>query len=146
LNGEDGLAGADGADGISAKDDSSKGNLTLVPPPPPSKPQYRLKMEYEETEYKLPNNYLVRPGKGICPNDCKVPHYDNKDCADEILEGKAYRKCPWVRDGINKSGCDQCGSILMPKNQYGYARTRPGLFDNVSVEMAIKNSKKNKQR
>jgi hypothetical protein len=141
-DGVDGINGKDGADGISVKDDGSNGRVTWVPPPPPSKPKYRLKMEYEETEYKLPNNYLVRPGKGICPNDCKVPHYDNKDCSDEILDGKAYRKCPWVKDGMNNLGCDQCGSILMPKNQHGYARTRPGLFDNISVEMAIKNSKK----
>jgi hypothetical protein len=98
-------------------------------------------MEYEETEYELPNNFLVRPGKGPCPNGCKYPQYDNKDCTDEMLEGKAYRKCPWVKDGLNNLDCNKCGAILMPKNKYGYARTRPGLFDNKSVDSAINHSK-----
>ena len=28
----------------------------------------------------------------------------------------------------------------MPKNEFGYARTRPGLFDHTSVNMAMENA------
>ena len=90
----------------------------------------------------LANGFIAQQGSGYCPNGCKFPQYDNAGCIDTILNNKAYRKCGWIKDGMNTHDCGQCGSILMPKNQYGYARTRPGLFDNISVEMAIKNAKK----
>ena len=91
--------------------------------------------------YKLPNGYLVRPSDdGTCPNGCKMPHYDNKDCANEIIDGKEYRNCPWVKDGTNDSDCKNCGAILMPKNEYGYARTNPSLFSKQNINVAIKHA------
>ena len=51
-----------------------------------------------------------------------------------MLGGKAYRNCPWIGDGsINDSMCKDCGSVLLPKNEYGYARTRPGLFNKNTI-------------
>ena len=93
----------------------------------------------------LPNGFIVQKGNGSCPNGCKFPQYDNKSCEDTVFDGKPYRKCPWVKDGLNGEDCASCGAILMPKNEHGYARTAPGLFDNVSVEMAIKNSEPSEQ-
>jgi hypothetical protein len=93
----------------------------------------------------LPNGFIVQPGNGKCPNGCKYPQYDNKGCEDTILNGKSYRKCPWVKDGLTGNDCTECGAILMPKNKFGYARTRPGLFDNVSVNMAIENAESSKK-
>jgi len=89
----------------------------------------------------LPNGFIVQPGNGKCPNGCKFPQYDNDKCTDIIVNGKGYRKCPWVKDGMNSEDCAECGAILMPKNEYGYARTRPGLFDSVSIGLATENSK-----
>ena len=89
----------------------------------------------------LPNGFVVQPGNGKCPNGCKYPQYDNKGCEDTVLNGKSYRKCPWVKDGLNGGDCAECGAILMPKNEFGYARTRPGLFDHTSVNMAMENAK-----
>jgi len=89
----------------------------------------------------LPNGFVVQPGNGKCPNGCKFPQYDNDKCTDTIVNGKGYRKCPWVKDGMNSGDCAECGAILMPKNEYGYARTRPGLFDSVSIGLASENSK-----
>tara|TARA_B100001142_G_scaffold261821_1_gene264623 strand:- start:268 stop:1044 length:777 start_codon:yes stop_codon:yes gene_type:complete len=86
----------------------------------------------------LPNGFIVEQGSGQCPNGCKYPQYDNKSCEDTIFNGKQYRKCPWVKDGLNGGDCTSCGAILMPKNEHGYARTAPGLFDNVSLDMALK--------
>lgn len=86
----------------------------------------------------LPNGFVVEPGTGQCPNGCKYPQYDNKTCEDTVFNGKQYRKCPWVKDGLNGADCTSCGAILMPKNEHGYARTAPGLFDNVSLDMALK--------
>ena len=86
----------------------------------------------------LPNGFVVEPGTGQCPNGCKYPQYDNKTCEDTVFNGKQYRKCPWVKDGLNGADCASCGAILMPKNEHGYARTAPGLFDNVSLDMALK--------
>ena len=86
----------------------------------------------------LPNGFIVEPGTGQCPNGCKYPQYDNKTCEDTVFNGKQYRKCPWVKDGLNGADCTTCGAILMPKNEHGYARTAPGLFDNVSLDMALK--------
>ena len=86
----------------------------------------------------LPNGFIVEKGNGQCPNGCKYPQYDNRTCEDTVFNGKQYRKCPWVKDGLNGGDCASCGAILMPKNEHGYARTAPGLFDNVSLDMALK--------
>lgn len=101
------------------------------PPQPPQQPQMI-------NGQILPNGFIVEQGSGQCPNGCKYPQYDNKSCEDTIFNGKQYRKCPWVKDGLNGGDCTSCGAILMPKNEHGYARTAPGLFDNVSLEMALK--------
>ena len=168
-DGEDGADGIDGKDGIAGKDGMAGGNVstpaptasstvtvpawvppppTVVPPPPPqTQPRYTLKMEYKENDYKLPNNYLVRPGKGICKNGCKVPQYDNEKCSNEMIGGKAYRNCPWIGEGsINDSMCKGCGSVLLPKNCHGYARTRAGLFNNKTVNNLLSGSKFNKEQ
>ena len=90
----------------------------------------------------LPNGFLVEHGNGKCPNGCKFPQYDNNKCADTVIKGKGYRKCPWIKDGMNSGDCAECGAILMPKNEYGYARTRPGMFDSVSLGLAAENAEK----
>ena len=75
----------------------------------------------------------------MCPNGCLAPQYDNDLCANEIFQGKAYRSCPWVSDGrIDNNACNDCGAILIPKNRFGYARTRPGLFTEKALKMALK--------
>ena len=111
----------------------------------PDKKMLKDEITQQQTGHVLANDFIVQKGSGHCPNGCKFPQYDNAGCVDTLLNNKAYRKCEWIKDGENTDDCGQCGSILMPKNQYGYARTRPGLFDNISVEMAIKNSKKNQK-
>lgn len=95
---------------------------------------------------RLSNGLIAKSGKGVCPNGCLAPQYDNDMCANEIFMGKAYRNCPWVSDGrIDNSACNDCGSILIPKNAYGYARTRPGLFSNKSLQMALNSCQLDKQ-
>ena len=93
----------------------------------------------------LPNGLISKPGKGTCPNGCLAPQYDNDRCSNEIFKNKAYRNCPWVSDGsIDDSACKDCGSILIPKNKYGYARTRPGLFNEQSLRIALEACKLDK--
>lgn len=95
---------------------------------------------------RLSNGLIAKSGKGVCPNGCLAPQYDNDMCANEIFMGKAYRNCPWVSDGrIDNSACNDCGSILIPKNSHGYARTRPGLFSNKSLQMALNSCQLDKQ-
>ena len=112
--------------------------------------QAPIEPEWHDTKlaksFKLPNGHLVRPGEGVCPNACKIPHYDNKECANEILDGKEYRNCKWVKDGTSDIDCKNCGAVLIPKNEYGYARTNPALFDidNVNTAIRISYSDKNK--
>ena len=112
--------------------------------------QAPIEPEWHDTKlaksFKLPNGHLVRPGEGVCPNACKIPHYDNKECANEILDGKEYRNCKWVKDGTSDIDCKNCGAVLIPKNEYGYARTNPSLFDidNVNTAIRISYSDKNK--
>ena len=78
----------------------------------------------------MANGNLIMPPTGNCPNGCKAPQYDNEKCSNQMMAGKAYRNCPWIGDGsINDAMCKDCGSVLLPKNQYGYARTRAGLFN-----------------
>ena len=68
-------------------------------------------------------------------------HYDNPECINEIFNEKEYRNCPWIGTGsIQNSACQQCGAILMPKNKYGYAKTRPGLFDSVTMDVVLTQS------
>ena len=93
----------------------------------------------------LPNGLISKLGKGTCPNGCLAPQYDNDRCSNEIFKNKAYRNCPWVSDGsIDDSACKDCGSILIPKNKYGYARTRPGLFNEQSLRIALEACKLDK--
>ena len=85
----------------------------------------------KNNNYQMANGNLIMPATGNCPNGCRAPQYDNEKCSNQMLGGKAYRNCPWIGDGsINDSMCKDCGSVLLPKNAYGYARTRPGLFNN----------------
>jgi len=113
----------------------------IAAPPPPEWHDSKL-----AKQFKLPNGHLVRPGEGVCPNACKIPHYDQKNCANEILDGKEYRTCPWVKDGTNDIDCKSCGAVLIPKNKYGFARTNPALLDvnHVNDVMKITNVKDSK--
>ena len=87
---------------------------------------------------RLSNGFIIKKGKETCPNGCLAPQYDNDMCSNEIFEGKSYRNCPWVSDGnIDNSACNDCGAVLIPKNKFGYARTRPGLFTEKSLKMAL---------
>ena len=88
----------------------------------------------------LPNGIIVKKSEGNCPNGCKLMQYDNKMCQNEIYNGKSYRSCPWVKNGFNVEDCKECGAVLLPRNEHGFARTKPGLFDNISVDMALKNN------
>ena len=89
---------------------------------------------------------ILQKWKGVCPNGCLAPQYDNDLCSNEIFMDKKYRNCPWVSDGsIDDSACNSCGSILIPKNRYGYARTRPGLFNDKSIKMALQSCKIDKE-
>ena len=97
--------------------------------------------------YAMANGNLIKPGVGFCPNGCKAPQYDNEDCTNEMFNGKAYRNCPWVGDGsIENDSCGSCGAILLPKNKFGYARTRPGLFDSSTIDAAVVESKNGKNK
>ena len=65
---------------------------------------------------RLANGHLAKHGKGICPNGCLAPQYDNDMCSNEIFMGKHYRSCPWVSDGrIDNTACNDCGAILIQK-------------------------------
>ena len=44
----------------------------------------------------LANGNIVIPATGNCPNGCKMPAYDHKDCENTLYNGKSYRQCPWV--------------------------------------------------
>ena len=90
--------------------------------------------------YTLPNGMVIKKGSGSCPNGCKLMQYDNRLCQNEIYNGKSYRSCPWVKNGLNVEDCAECGAVLLPRNKYGYAKTKPGLFDNISVDMTLKNN------
>ena len=69
-----------------------------------------------------------------------------KNVLNQMLGGKAYRNCPWIGDGsINDSMCKDCGSVLLPKNEYGYARTRPGLFNNNTLNNLLSTKEFNKE-
>ena len=96
--------------------------------------------------YLMANGNLVQPPTGDCPNGCRAPQYDNDKCTNLELGGKAYRSCPWIGDGsINDSMCKDCGSILLPKNDYGYARTRPGLYNKNTVNNLLAGTVFNKE-
>ena len=96
--------------------------------------------------YQMANGNLIMPATGNCPNGCRAPQYDNEKCSNQMLGGKAYRNCPWIGDGsINDSMCKDCGSVLLPKNEYGYARTRPGLFNNNTLNNILTTKEFNKE-
>lgn len=100
----------------------------------------------KNAHYQMANGNLVSSATGNCPNGCKAPQYDNKKCSNEIIGGKAYRNCPWIGEGsINDSMCKDCGSVLLPKNIHGYARTRSGLFNNNTVNNLLSGTKFNKE-
>ena len=69
------------------------------------------------------NGVIFTKNTGVCPHNCKASEFANSSCIDEIFEGKEYKKCKWTRDGKNDSQCDTCGSVLIPKNEFGFART-----------------------
>ena len=89
--------------------------------------------------YVMSNNNIVIKGNGECPNGCRAPAYDSDMCQNEIFNGKEYRRCPWVNDSSKDHSCNGCGAILMPKNEYGYAKTRPGLFSDITIDTLAKN-------
>lgn len=96
--------------------------------------------------YQMANGNLVQPPTGDCPNGCRAPQYDNDKCTNLELGGKAYRSCPWIGDGsINDSMCKDCGSILLPKNDHGYARTRPGLYNKNTINKLLAGTTFNKE-
>ena len=96
--------------------------------------------------YQMANGNLVQPPTGDCPNGCRAPQYDNDKCTNLELGGKAYRSCPWIGDGsINDSMCKDCGSILLPKNEHGYARTRPGLYNKNTINKLLAGTTFNKE-
>tara|TARA_Y100000813_G_scaffold197709_1_gene183626 strand:- start:1592 stop:3220 length:1629 start_codon:yes stop_codon:yes gene_type:complete len=92
------------------------------------------KNDMTDKYFKMPNGNLLLPAKGECPNGCKPAVYDNESCANQIFMDKEYRNCPWVDEKGNSQSCQGCGSVLLPKNKYGYARTRPGLFSQKTVK------------
>ena len=92
------------------------------------------KNEMTDKFFKMPNGNLLLPSKGQCPNGCKPSVYDNDTCSNQIFMDKEYRNCPWVDEKGNSQSCQGCGAVLLPKNKYGYARTRPGLFSQKSVK------------
>ena len=95
---------------------------------------------------RLSNGFIIKKGKETCPNGCLAPQYDNDMCSNEIFQGKSYRNCPWVSDGkIDNSACNDCGAVLIPKNKFGYARTRPGLFTDKSLKMALESCQLDKE-
>ncbi len=100
----------------------------------------------KNSNYQMANGNVITAPTGNCPNGCKAPQYDNDKCSNQMLGGKAYRNCPWIGDGsINDSMCKDCGSVLLPKNQYGYARTRAGLFNNNTLNNLLVSKKFNKE-
>ena len=85
----------------------------------------------------LANGNIVIPATGNCPNGCKMPAYDHKDCENTLYNGKSYRQCPWV--SVESShDCGQCGAVLLPKNEHGYAKTQIGYSDVRSLEIISK--------
>ena len=111
-------------------------------------PAYQQAMNQisNKDNYEMANGNLVQPATGTCPNGCRAPQYDNEKCTNQMIGGKAYRSCPWIGDGsINDSMCKDCGSILMPKNEYGYARTRPGLFSKNTLHNLLAGTQFNKE-
>ena len=69
------------------------------------------------------NGVIMTKNTGVCPHNCKASEFANSSCVDEIFEGKEYKKCKWTKDGKNDSQCDKCGAVLIPKNEFGFART-----------------------
>ena len=92
------------------------------------------RQKFTDKHFTMPNGNIVLPSKGNCPNGCKAPTYDSESCANQIFMDKEYRNCPWVDEKGNSGSCQGCGAVLLPKNKYGYARTRPGFFSDKTVK------------
>ena len=98
----------------------------------------------------LPNGTILLPPEGVtgetkCPNQCKQPVYDNTSCENMLFNGKEYRKCPWIKPGIdNVLDCASCGAVLLPKNQFGYAKTNIGFTDLKSIKHVASSVKSKK--
>ena len=90
----------------------------------------------------LANGNILMPATGSCPNGCSMPSYDFPECENTIYNGKSYRQCPWVNTGKNNNDCKKCGAVLLPKNEYGYARTNLGYTDIKGIEFVSENIRK----
>ena len=83
--------------------------------------------DFETKNYStIEDGVVLTKNTGVCPNECKMSKYANSSCVDEIFQGKEYKKCKWTLNGKNDSVCDTCGGVLIPKNEYGYAKTDVG--------------------
>jgi len=83
--------------------------------------------DFETKNYStVEDGVVLTKNTGVCPNKCKMSKYANSSCVDEIFEGKEYKKCKWTLNGKNDSVCDTCGGVLIPKNEYGYAKRDVG--------------------
>lgn len=89
----------------------------------------------------LANGNIVIPSSGECPNGCSMPAYDNTNCENTLHEGKSYRQCSWTSTN-SKTDCGKCGAVLLPKNEYGYAKTRIGYSDVAGLEIIAKRIEK----
>ena len=98
--------------------------------PAPEEPKWlsdEILNDFETKNYStIEDGVVLTKNTGVCPNECKMSKYANSSCVDEIFKGKEYKKCKWTLNGKNDSVCDTCGGVLIPKNEYGYAKTDIG--------------------
>ena len=85
----------------------------------------------------LANGNIVISPTGSCPNGCTMPTHDHPECENTLVNGKSYRQCPWTNFDKNID-CGKCGAVLLPKNNFGYARTRVGYSDLAGLEIIAK--------
>lgn len=114
----------------------------IAAPQQPTWQDQQMAQQYSKQQngnHIMSNQNVVINGTGQCPNGCSAPVYDSEMCKNEIFNGKEYRRCPWVNDSNTNESCHGCGAILLPKNIHGYARTRPGLFNDITVDRVAKN-------
>ena len=111
-----------GQDQKQAVEKSQQPNKTQQPDKTqqPNKTQQPEKTQQPASAKERANDIVIPPN-GDCPNGCQKPQWNNTLCTNEIVDGKEYRKCPWTSQDQNVS-CAQCGALLIPKNDYGYAR------------------------
>jgi len=93
------------------------------------------------SSHTLPNGNILLSSTDKCPNGCSIPSYDNSKCENTIHNGKSYRQCPWTSID-SKIDCDKCGAVLLPKNEYGYAKTRIGYSDIRGLDIIAKRIEK----